>query len=151
MGGASAAYVNGSYDNIVSPSINTKEHTFFAAVVAEMLMSFALVMTVLVTATSEKVAGNNYFGVSIGFIVLAGIVAIADISGACFNPVVGIALPTLTSRHTDHVWVYVVADTLGAIVAAGLYRFWRPLLVSGKARVLSRQDHMDETPLLGQR
>jgi glycerol uptake facilitator-like aquaporin len=43
--------------------------------------------------------------------------------GGVFNPAIGIALPLVTGRHTGDIWVYVVGEFLGGILAAGLFLF----------------------------
>lgn len=123
LGGAAAGYVNEGFSNITSPALGDN-HTEMAAVSAEFIFSFALVTTVLNVATSEKVAGNSYFGMAIGFIVLAGIVAVGDISGGCFNPAVAIALPIITNKHPGDVWVFLVGEFAGGVFGALVYTLW---------------------------
>ena len=60
------------------------------AFLAEFLFTFALVYVVLNVATAEATDGNSYFGLAIGFTVLAGAFAVGQISGAAFNPAVAI-------------------------------------------------------------
>jgi aquaporin Z len=43
-----------------------------AAILVEVLFTFALVLVVLNTATAEETAGNSYFGLAIGFTVVVG-------------------------------------------------------------------------------
>ena len=45
---------------------------------------------VLNVATADATAGNSYFGLAIGFTVLAGAFAVGQVSGAAFNPAVAI-------------------------------------------------------------
>jgi aquaporin Z len=56
--------------------------------VGEMIQTFALVTTVLNTATTKAQANNSYYGLAIGFVVLSGALVIGGVSGACFNPAV---------------------------------------------------------------
>ena len=60
--------------------------TLHAGYVAEFLFTFALAYVVLNVATAKATSGNSYFGLAIGFTVLAGAFAVGDMSGAAFNP-----------------------------------------------------------------
>ncbi len=91
---------------------------------AEVLYSSLLVLTVLSAATNVKVSGNSYFGVAIGFTIIAGTVAVGAISGGCFNPAIGIALPALSGKKPEDFWVFLVGDMIGAVAASALYVFW---------------------------
>ena len=52
------------------------------AFLAEFLFTFALVYVVLNVATADATDGNSYFGLAIGFTVLAGAFAVGQVSGA---------------------------------------------------------------------
>ncbi len=54
----------------------------------EFMFTFLLVLTVLNVATNVKISGNSYFGIAIGFTVIAGAIAAGDISGGVFNPAI---------------------------------------------------------------
>jgi len=94
------------------------------AFLVEVLFTFALTNVILNVATSKETAGNSFYGLAIGFTVLAGATVGGPISGGAFNPAVGLG-PALCelffgSASISHVWLYVVAPlvggTLGAIV-----------------------------------
>ena len=55
----------------------------------EGLFTFALSLVVLNVATDDATAGNSYYGLAIGFTVMAGAFAVGGISGGVFNPAVG--------------------------------------------------------------
>ena len=57
-----------------------------SAVVVEFIFTFALVYVVLNVATAKSTAGNSYFGLAIGFTVLAGAFAVGDVSGPPSTP-----------------------------------------------------------------
>ena len=97
-----------------------------SAVIAEFVFSFALVLTVLTTATSVKSAGNSYFGLAIGFTVGAGIFAVGALTGAAFNSAVGVGVCMFGLSAGANLWVYIVANLLGGAVAAGAFRFMSP-------------------------
>lgn len=96
------------------------------ALVAEFVFSFALVLTVLTTATSAKTAGNSYFGLAIGFTVGAGVLAVGSLTGAAFNSAVGLGVCLFGLSAGANLWVYIVANLLGGAVAAFAFRFMSP-------------------------
>lgn len=96
------------------------------ALVAEFVFSFALVLTVLATATSARTAGNSYFGLAIGFTVGAGVLAVGSLSGAALNSAVGLGVVFFGLSAASNLWVYIVANLLGGVVAAGAFRVMSP-------------------------
>jgi aquaporin Z len=61
-----------------------------AALLAEFLFTFALVYVILNVATAKGNANNSFYGLAIGFTVLAGAFAVGGISGGAFNPAVAL-------------------------------------------------------------
>ncbi|QUR66681.1 MIP/aquaporin family protein [Mycobacterium spongiae] len=98
----------------------------WAALLVELVFTFALCYVVLHTATSEDHAGNSFYGLAIGFTVAAGVVAVGDISGAAFNPAITSGLMLSGFFSWKFIWVYLVAQVTGAIVAAYAYRTVSP-------------------------
>src|SRR5688572_12521111 len=66
------------------------QFTDMEVVVAEILFTFALAMVVLNVATHPGTSGNSFYGLAIGFTVLAGALSVGPVSGGAFNPAVGI-------------------------------------------------------------
>jgi aquaporin Z len=100
--------------------------TKLGAFLAETLFTFALVLVVLQTATSEKTAGNSYYGLAIGFTITVAAYAGGPISGGAFNPAVG-AGPILVNvllggGSFADVWLYLAGPLLGGAVAAGVFK-----------------------------
>src|SRR4030095_16586998 len=96
--------------------------SFTVALVIEAIFTFALVSVVLNVATTKKAAGNSYFGLAIGFTVLAAAFAGGPISGGAFNPAVGVG-PNLVSLVTNggsptNILLYIIGPELGAALAA---------------------------------
>src|SRR4029450_7503529 len=58
----------------------------WAAVVAELLFTFALAYTVLNVATSKDHPNNSFYGLAIGLVVLAGAIAVGGGGSAAVNP-----------------------------------------------------------------
>src|SRR5436190_20333829 len=93
---------------------------------AELLFTFALVYVVLNTATARATAGNSYFGLAIGFTVLAGAFAVGHISGAAFNPAVAIGAMIMGLLPWNLLWLYLLAELLGGAAAAVAFRWINP-------------------------
>jgi aquaporin Z len=97
-----------------------------AALLVELLFTFALALVVLQTATSDRTQGNSYFGLAIGFTVMVGAFAGGAISGGAFNPAVGVG-PTLVhamlgSGGLGWIWLYLVGPLAGGALAAVVFR-----------------------------
>jgi aquaporin Z len=132
LGGVAAAYVAnlilrnfGKNSFAVAPGDNVE---VWAAVLVEVLYTFALCLVVLNTATSRKTEGNSFYGLAIGFTVAAGAIAAGGLSGGAFNPAVGtgptVAHALLTGDNSawSNLWIYWVGPLLGGILAAGVFR-----------------------------
>lgn len=96
------------------------------ALVAEFLFTFALVYVVLNTATARGTAGNSFYGLAIGFTVLAGAFAVGNISGGAFNPAVAVGISVMGLTAWSNIWLYFTANLLGGAVAAIVFRFINP-------------------------
>jgi aquaporin Z len=94
--------------------------------VAELAFTFALVYVMLNVATAKRTSGNSYFGLAIGFTVLAGAFAVGSISGALFNPAVAVGAMIVGLLPAHMIWLYVVAELLGGTLAAFVFRFLNP-------------------------
>lgn len=97
-------------------------HAMAAAVVAEFLFTFALSYVVLNVATSKDHAGNSFYGLAIGFTVLAGAVAVGGISGAVFNPAVAVGGVLMGTLSASVLWTYVVVQLLAGTAAGIAFR-----------------------------
>jgi aquaporin Z len=93
--------------------------TLLAAFVVELLFTFALAYVVLNVATSKDHPTNSFYGLAIGFTVLAGAVAVGGISGGAFNPAVTFAGAVMHIFAWPTLWVYLVAQVIAG-AAAGL-------------------------------
>jgi aquaporin Z len=96
------------------------------ALAAEFLFTFALVYVILNVATAKATSGNSYFGLAIGFTVLAGAFAVGDVSGGAFNPAVAVGASTLGLLPWSNLWIYLVADLLGGAIAAVMFKAINP-------------------------
>jgi aquaporin Z len=92
------------------------------ALVAEFIYTFALVSVVLNVATSKGTAGNSFYGLAIGFTVLAGAYSVGAVSGGAFNPAVAVGATLLGLFAPANIWVYLVATFAAAAAAAAVYK-----------------------------
>jgi aquaporin Z len=106
----------------------TKGFGWWQAMLCEMLYTFMLCFVVLNTAASKKLGGNNqFYGLAIGFVIVAGAYGPGAVSGGCFNPAVAIAIDT-SSITKGFGWclVYSSFEIFGAVLAVGLFKAMRP-------------------------
>ena len=89
------------------------------ALIVEFLYTFALCYVVLNVATAKGTAGNSFYGLAIGFTVLAGAYAVGPISSAAFNPAVAVGITIMNLTPLASIWIYFVAN-LAAGACAGL-------------------------------
>jgi aquaporin Z len=95
----------------------------FAALLGELVFTFALAWVVLHVATSDDHPVNSFYGLAIGFTVTAGAVAVGSISGAAFNPAVAFALSLAGIFEWKWIWLYLIAQILGGALAGVAFRF----------------------------
>ncbi len=94
--------------------------------VVELLYTFALAYVVLNVATSKATAGNSYYGLAIGFTVMAGAFAVGAISGGAFNPAVAIGVAIMGLAKATHVAVLLAATLAGGALAGLTFNFLNP-------------------------
>jgi aquaporin Z len=98
----------------------------FRAIVAEFLGTFALAYVVLNVATSKETAGNSYYGLAIGFTVMAMAYAFGSISGGAFNPAVAVGICIMQLAGWSDIWIYIVGCFAGGLVAGLMFRLLNP-------------------------
>jgi len=97
-----------------------------AAALAEFLFTFALVYVILNVATAKATSGNSYFGLAIGFTVLAGAFSVGSVSGGAFNPAVAVGAMILHLLPWSNLPLYVVSEFAGGVAAALAFRIINP-------------------------
>ena len=88
------------------------------ALLAEFLFTFALAWVVLNVATAKATNGNSFYGLAIGFTVMAGAFAVGPVSGGVFNPAVAVGITAMGLSAASNIWIFLVANFAGAAVAA---------------------------------
>ena len=96
------------------------------ALIAELIGTFALCYVVLNVATAKGTVGNMFYGLAIGFTVLAMAYALGGISGGAFNPAVAIGISIMNFTSWDNIWVFLVGCFGGAALAAIVFRINNP-------------------------
>ncbi|WP_240677306.1 MIP/aquaporin family protein [Actinacidiphila soli] len=117
--------------SVVTPATPVKTlslsgHNLAAALVVEMLFTFALAYVVLNVATSKDHSHNGFYGLAIGFTVTAGAFAVGGISGGVFNPAVAIGGSVMHLFAWPNLWVYLVAELVAGAVAGVAFRALNP-------------------------
>mmetsp|Transcript_42499 Transcript_42499/g.131630 ORF Transcript_42499/g.131630 Transcript_42499/m.131630 type:complete len:455 (+) Transcript_42499:66-1430(+) len=97
---------------------------WWQAMLCELLYTFVLCFVVLNSAASKKIGGKNqFYGLAIGWVIVAGAYGPGAVSGGCFNPAVAIAIDT-ASIAMGFGWclVYASFEFIGAALA--VFAFW---------------------------
>jgi aquaporin Z len=102
------------------------DRTLLAAFVVELLFTFALCYVVLNVATSKDHRDNSFYGLAIGFTVVAGAVAVGAISGGAFNPAVSLGAAVMGMFAWPTLWVYLVAQVFAGIAAGVMFLALNP-------------------------
>jgi len=107
---------------------------WWEALLAEVLYTFMLCFVVLNVATATKNNGNQFYGLAIGFVIIAGGYAAGNISGGAFNPAVALGID-VSSAGMGFGWgfAYTGYELLGAALASALFRVVRPDEFGGEA------------------
>jgi aquaporin NIP len=89
--------------------------------ILEFILTFFLMLVIINVATGSKEQGM-FAGLAIGSTVLLEAMFAGPISGASMNPARSLA-PAIVSGHTEHLWIYLIATTLGAALAIPTWKF----------------------------
>ncbi|MEM7592432.1 MAG: aquaporin [Cyanobacteria bacterium P01_A01_bin.83] len=90
-----------------------------AAFTGELIIAFFTLFIVLNTINNQKL--NKYTGVIVGILNILYIIFEAPLSGASMNPARSFA-STLLSRNWTGFWLYILAPTIGMLMAVELYQ-----------------------------
>lgn len=90
---------------------------------AEILGTFALGYVVLNTATAKGTSGNGFYGLAIGFTVIACAFTFGGFSGGAFNPAVALGACLMKGFIWADLWIYLVGNLVGGALAAIVFNF----------------------------
>ena len=86
--------------------------------ILEVVLTAMLMLTILSVSTGAKEKGITA-GIAIGGVIALEAMFAGPICGASMNPVRSLA-PALVSGHLQHLWIYLTAPVLGALIAIPL-------------------------------
>merc|ERR1712048_569397 len=97
------------------------EQAFFA----EFFGTFVLAFVVLSVALVRKPPGKDYIAFAIGGCIVAGGYGFAPLSGGVLNPAIALANGFVNLSVVTTLWpaMYTLAEVLGAVMAAVVFRF----------------------------
>ncbi len=90
--------------------------------IAEFLGAFAIAFVVLNVATAKANQSNSFYGLAIGFTVVASAFALGNYSGGAFNPAVAIGITAMGLVKLSNVWIHLVGNFAGGAAAALLFK-----------------------------
>ncbi|MBS1523416.1 MAG: aquaporin [Bacteroidetes bacterium] len=89
--------------------------------ILEFILTFFLMLVIINVAKGSKEQGM-FAGLAIGSVVALEAMFAGPICGASMNPARSFG-PAIVSGHTEHLWIYLSATTLGAISAIPVWNF----------------------------
>jgi aquaporin Z len=126
LGAILAAYLSSVIFGRTIPIAPSANASIVAALLVEVLFTFALALVVLNVATHPAVKGNSFYGLAIGFTIVVAAFAGGGISGGAFNPAVGTGITLvhalLGGGSFASWWLYLVGPFVGGAVAAVVYK-----------------------------
>lgn len=95
--------------------------TIMQSFVLEVVITFLLMLIIIMVATGSKEVGT-LAGIAIGAAVAVLALMGGPISGASMNPARSLG-PALVSGNLEHIWLYIVAPIIGALLAVPVSNF----------------------------
>eukprot|EP00933_Yihiella_yeosuensis_P030621 TRINITY_DN2423_c0_g1_i7.p1 TRINITY_DN2423_c0_g1~~TRINITY_DN2423_c0_g1_i7.p1 ORF type:complete len:419 (+),score=104.22 TRINITY_DN2423_c0_g1_i7:106-1257(+) len=135
-GGISAGF---AYSLLYGKAFNLEPVSGFGIVNAglcELFYTFMLCFVVLNVAVAKKNATERgqYYGLAIGFVIIAGAYGAGAVSGGCFNPAVALGIDTSSAgMGFGFSLVYIIFELIGAALAAAVFKMVRPGDFGGEA------------------
>jgi len=88
--------------------------------ILEILLTFFLMLTIFFVSQDKTI--QQFTGIAVGGVVLLEAFFAGPITGASMNPARSIA-PALVSGNMTHLWMYIAAPILGALLASATWLF----------------------------
>ncbi len=89
--------------------------------VMELILTFFLMLVIVNVAIGSKEQGM-FAGIAIGAVVALEAMFAGPVCGASMNPVRSLS-PAVVSGHLEHLWLYLVAPVLGAVLAIPTWKY----------------------------
>lgn len=90
--------------------------------ILEIILTFILMLVILMVSQDQSV--SHLTGLAVGATVLLEALFAGPICGASMNPARSIA-PALVSGHLEHLWLYIAAPIIGAILAVFVWKYFK--------------------------
>ncbi len=126
IGGALAAWAIATFIFDVEGADTSAVTSVAQGLGAEILGTFALAYVVLNTATAKGTNGNSFYGLAIGFTVMACAYTFGGFSGGAFNPAVAIGACLMKGFIWADLWIYLVGCLAGGVLAALVFNMNNP-------------------------
>jgi aquaporin Z len=81
----------------------------------------ALAWVFLNATTLRSTQGNQYFGLAIGFVTLACLLTLGEVSRGAFNPALAIGYAMVGGLAWGDLWLYLIGNLLGAAAAVTIF------------------------------
>jgi aquaporin Z len=94
--------------------------------IAELIGTFAIAFVVLNAATAKANSNNSFYGLAIGFTVVACAYALGGYSGGAFNPAVAAGITAMGLNSVANIWIHLLAEVAGGALAAIVFRCVSP-------------------------
>jgi aquaporin NIP len=89
--------------------------------ILELVLSFMLMLVILSVSTGAKEKGITA-GIAVGSVIALEAMFAGPICGASMNPARSLS-PAVVSANLQHLWIYLIAPTAGAVIATFACRF----------------------------
>ena len=126
IGGTLAAWAIATFIFDVEGTGTSAVKSVGQGLAAELLGTFALAYVVLNTATAKATNGNSFYGLAIGFTVMAFAFTFGGFSGAAYNPSVAIGACLMKGFLWADIWIYLVGSLVGGALAAIIFNLSNP-------------------------
>ncbi|NJP38466.1 MIP/aquaporin family protein [Alkalicoccus luteus] len=122
VGGATAASLTllALFGNVADLGATLPAYAPEQSFILEIILTFILMLVIAASAVHAK-AIKSFAGIAIGATVGLEAMFAGPISGASMNPARSLG-PALASGTLEHLWIYLTATVIGALLAVGVYR-----------------------------
>ena len=96
--------------------------SWYQSFILEVILTYFLMLVILFVSQNKSV--TQFTGMAVGATVLLEAMFAGPITGASMNPARSIA-PAVISGNTSSLWIYILAPTLGAILASLTWKFMK--------------------------
>ena len=124
LGGLIGCHLLASNGEIIQKDFTAGGGSLLSVIAAEAMFTFALIYVILNVATEQD--GNQFYGLAIGFTVMAGAFAVGSISLGSFNPAVTTMLLISGKLAIADCWLHFLPQIVAAVVAVYTHKVVKP-------------------------